>query len=319
MKKRVLILHYSQSGQLGELTTSIAGPLVASDQIDVVFECLKPVTPYPFPWPFLRFFDTFPETVHADPNPIEPLPNALLEADFDLIILAYQVWFLAPAQPIMALLQSPQGARLLQDKPVITVIGCRNMWLMAQEKMKEQLVRVGAHLIDNVVLTDPAGAAFTFYSTPMWVLTGNKGPYWGGLIPAAGISSQDLKEAQRFGHAIAEQLPSREATQQNPMLQGLGAVTIRENLMASERIAIRSFRIWGNLLRALGKPGTLLRRAALLVYIVFLILMILTVVPITTILNRLLATRNRERTKKLRNYYAAPSGEGCNKVASGHD
>lgn len=313
MKKRVLIVYFSQSGQLGDVVRSICGPLEGSDTIELVYECLRPVQPFPFPWPFLRFFDTFPETVHDDPEPIMPLSESA-QGDFDLVILAYQVWFLSPSQPVSAFLQSDCAARLLQGKPVITVIACRNMWLMAQEKMKQKLQALGAGLIDNVVLTDPALSATTFFSTPVWVLTGNKGPFLGGMIPEAGVSSEDIQGAERFGAAIAAQLPSRTADDCSAMLDGLGAVNINEKLIASERIAIRSFRLWGSLLRLLGKPGSFLRRLALLVYIVFLLAMILTVVPITALVKSLTAPLMKQRTAAQRSYYSAPSGESIHLV-----
>lgn len=319
MAQKVLLVYYSQSGQLLDVARSVAAPLAARDDIDVVCECLRPVRPHPFPWPFMSFFDAFPETVHDDPAPIAALREEVVNEDYDLVILAYQVWFLSPSQPVTAFLQSQDAQKLLRNKPVVTLVACRNMWLMAQEKVKDHLQRIGAHLVDNVVLTDPAGSAATFFSTPMWVLTGKKGPFFGGLIPAAGVSATDIAGAARFGEAIARQLPTRSPSDHNPMLTGLGAVTIRDNLMASERIAIRSFRLWGHLLRALGPAGGFFRRCVLLLYIVFLIAMILTVVPITTLLNSLRASLFKGRTTKMHNYYAAPSGESTINVASQHD
>ena len=312
--KKVLVLYFSQSGQLSDVVRSIAGPLEAAQDIKVVYECLVPVKPYPFPWPFLQFFDTFPETVYDDPQPIAPI-SEVAKGDFDLIIIAYQVWFLSPAQPITAFLQSTDGERLLANKPVITVIACRNMWLMAQEKMKTRLATLGAHLIDNVVLTDPATSAATFLSTPIWVLTGNKGPFFHGLVPEAGVSAEDTRRAARFGEAIAKQLPVRAVGDRSSMLEGLGAVVINDKLVASEQVGIRSFRIWGALLRSLGSPGTILRRTVLLVYVAFLIIMILTVVPITALVKCMTTPLMKQRAAKQREYFAAPSGEGINRVA----
>jgi hypothetical protein len=308
MKKKVLIIYYSQSGQLSDVVRSIGNPLAAAQNIELVYECLRPARPYPFPWPFLEFFDTFPETVYDDPLPIEPL-STKTDDDFDLIIIAYQVWFLSPAQPITAFLQSAAAARLLANKPAITVIACRNMWLMAQEKMKQHLERLGAHLVDNVVLTDSAHSAATFFSTPVWVLTGNKGPFLKGLIPEAGVSDKDIEQAARFGNAIAKDLISSSTTGYAPMLRGMGAVKINENLIASEKIALRSFRAWGALLRFLGKPGSLPRRCLLMIYVLFLILMIITVVPITTACKHLAAPLMQQRIARQRRYFAAPSGE----------
>ncbi|MEZ5436243.1 MAG: dialkylresorcinol condensing enzyme [Pseudomonadales bacterium] len=254
MKKRILVVAYSQTGQLAAVVRAVTAPLQAAENIEVVFEWLQPQTPYPFPWPFLQFFNTFPETVHEQPAPLLPMQvNA--DEHFDLVILAYSVWFLSPAQPVMAFLQSEHAAHLLRDKPVITLIACRNMWLMAQEVMKEKLANLGARLIDNVALVDRAHPAATFISTPLWMLTGKRGPFLGGRVPAAGIPAADIAAAARFGAAVAAKLPARAADDYTPMLSGLGAVSINERLIASEKIARRSFFIWGKLLRALGEPA----------------------------------------------------------------
>lgn len=318
MNKRILVLHYSQTGQLSNVVSSITQPLEKAGNCDVIYECIEPVKAYPFPWPFLHFFDTFPETVYDEPAAIKPL-SSQTEGHFDLIILAYQVWFLSPSQPITAFLQSADAERLLPNSQVMTVIGCRNMWLMAQEKMKQRLKDLNANLVDNVVLTDSVHSAATFFSTPMWMLTGNKGPFFKGRIPAAGVSQEDIEQAARFGDAIAKLLPQREEQDCSSMLQGLGAVTINERLIASERIAIRSFRIWGGLLRAVGKPGALLRRMVLVFYIAFLITLILTVVPLSAVIKRLIAPLTAKRIKEQRQYYAAPSGEAVNNMDLKHE
>ena len=306
--KRVLVVHYSQTGQLSDIVASFIRPLQQASNIEVTSLTLKPLRPYPFPWAFWGFFNTFPECVYEDPDPIEPLPIAA-DAQFDLIIIAYQVWFVSPSLPTTAFLQSPLARRLIQGKPVVTLIGCRNMWLMAQERMKAQIQALGGHLIDNVALVDHAHMAATFISTPMWMLTGKRGPFLNGAVPRAGISADEIARAGRFGAAIARQLPERRSDDYTPMLQGLSAVSINEGLIASETIVRRSFRIWGGLLRALGNRRSVTRRIVLGLYVLFLITLILTVVPISAVLKRLLAPLTRARTKRQRAYFAAPSGE----------
>ncbi|MGC3979802.1 MAG: dialkylresorcinol condensing enzyme [Steroidobacteraceae bacterium] len=306
--KRVLVLYYSQTGQLGEIVDSMIAPLRASTEFAVTLMPLKPVRPYAFPWSFWGFFDTFPECIYDDPDPIEPLPLAE-DAQFDLVILAYQVWFISPSLPMTAFLQSPQAARLLRGKPVITVIGCRNMWLMAQERVKAQLKKLGATLLDNVALAERTHGAKSVVTTPWWLLSGNKGPYLGGLFPRAGIWPSDIQGAARFGKTIADEFPQRESGDTRPMLWGMGAVVVHPGLISSEQIVQRSFRLWGKLLRACGKPGAPLRRVVLALYVVFLVAMLLTVVPVVFVLKTLLSPLTRKRIAQQRSYFAAPSGE----------
>lgn len=313
---RVLVVCYSQTGQLRDIVEATIAPLRRASEIEVVVETLRPAQPFPFPWTFWQFFDTFPETVHEVALPNQSMAVSLDER-FDLVILAYQVWFLSPALPITAFLDSPEASRLLAGRPVITLVGCRNMWLMAQERMKERLAELGARLIDHIVLTDSTHSAFTFVSTPLWMLTGKRGPFLGGFVPPAGVPAAEIAGCSRFGEAIAAQLPDRDPRDDRPMLQGLGAVSVNERLIASERIGKRSFRLWGSLLRALGDPGTPLRRAALGCYFLFLLTLILTVVPISAVLKRLLAPLARARTAAQRAYFAAPSGEARDLLRSG--
>lgn len=309
MKKLLVILSSSQTGQLHAVTDSVLAPLRNAPGISLTEVKIEPETPFPFPWPFIRFFNTFPETVYEDVSPVKPLPINP-DDDYDVIILAYQVWFLSPSQPTMAFLQSPEARRLIKGKPVVTLIACRNMWLMAQERVKEIIRELGGRLVDNIVLTDTAHSAATFISTPLWMLTGRRGPFLGGLVPAAGITPAEIAAAGRFGRALAESIPGRAASDDSPMLSGLKAVHVNERLIASEKIAKRSFRIWGALLRKVGPPESPLRKLVLIFYITFLVTLILTVVPVSAVLKRLLAPLFKERVAQQRAYYSAPSGEG---------
>lgn len=301
---RILVLHYSQTGQLTRAVQSMLSPLAGRTDVQIIWQNLEPVEAFPFPWGFLRFFDTFPECVHLDPPPIRPVAFAP-DARFDLVVLAYQVWFLSPSLPVTAFLKSA-AAQALRNTPVITFIACRNMWLSAQEKVKDMLNDVGARHIDNVVLVDQGPAWATFITTPRWVLTGKKNGFW-GIFPPAGVSETEIGAAARFGRALAESLPLLQSTA-GPLLAGLGAVKVLPGYVTGEKIAHRSFRLWGALLRALGKPGDLGRRLVLVVYIVFLVAMILTVMPLSIVVRALLRPLLRKRLDAEVARLEAPSG-----------
>lgn len=298
--KHVLLVSYSQTGQLDRLAASFAAPLQAAG-ITVEHAHIVPQTPYPFPWPFVRFFNTFPETVHLQPAPIQPL--SLQRQQYDLVVIAYTVWFLSPAQPITAFMQSPAAA-VLRDTPVITLIGCRNMWLNAQEKMKAMIAQAGGRLIGNIVKIDQCSSAASFITTPAWLLTGRKKI---GSLPEAGIAESEIADTARFGARTATALTQNQ-TLDETLLRDMGAVIVNERLIASEKIAHRSFQIWGALLMRLGRISPLLRQAMLCFYIAFLITLILTVVPISAVIKKLIAPYTRSKIQAQKAYYSAPSG-----------
>lgn len=304
--RHVLVVHYSQTGQLNKIVERVTGPLCDQDQIQVDFLPLQMQDEFPFPWPFWQFFDIFPETVLQKPQPLKPFVCDTTKK-YDLVILAYQVWFLSPSLPMTSFLATPQAEQLLKGTPVMTLIGCRNMWLMAQEKMKQRLNQLGAVLVDNVALTDACGSAASFLATPMWMFTGKRQAY--SWLPKAGVCEQDIENAKRFGVAIKERMLANAEPIREPMLCGLGAVSINEKLIASERIGNRSFQVWSRLLYRLGPPKSFARGLGLRIYLVFLLLMIVTVVPVTALLKKLLSPLMRKKVAQQKAELALPSGE----------
>lgn len=302
-KKHILVISYSQTGQLNELTQHFLKPLKQQENI-VIEECqIKPIQPYSFPWKFIPFFNQFPESVHLKPAPIE---TPLLQREkYDLVVIAYSVWFLSPSQPITAFLQSEQ-AKILKNTPVITLIGCRNMWLMAQEKMKKMLTALDANLIGNVVKTDQSNAWASFITTPAWMFSGKKRYF--SWLPSAGISDADMQDMQRFGCRLVEVLNENRPLDKS-LFQNMGAVKIDEKLMMSEKVGHRSFYIWGKLLLKCGQISPTFRQAVLYFYIVFLIILILTVVPLSAVVKRLLKPLLKEKLTRQKRYFAEPSGE----------
>lgn len=306
------MLSYSQTGQLTRLTERIVEPLRKDAGFDVHVESLRPVKPFPFPWNFFVFFDAFPESAHMVPRPLVPLALDGSEK-FDLVILPYQVWFLAPSQPVVAFLKSEVGRKLLAGKPVVTVIACRNMWLMAQEKMKGLLAACGARLLDNVVLTDPSPTMVSVLTTPLWLLTGKRD--YVRSLPPAGVPEAEIQAARRFGLALRDALHQDRERGGGPLLDGLGAVNADPHLLFSEKVITRSFFLWGKLLRAVGKPGQTRRIPFLTLYVAFLITMLLTVVPVSLTVQALLRPFLGRRFAAIKQKYEVPSGSGKERMS----
>jgi len=303
--KRVLLVHFSQTGQLARVARRMVSPLAEANDMELVEEVLCPRTPYPFPWPLWRFVDAMPEAVLLEPPALEPLAVRADER-FDLIVLAYQVWYLAPAGPMTAFLKSEIGKQLLRGRPVVTVIACRNMWITAQETVKRLIQEAGGQLRDNVVFIDQGGTLATFITTPRWLLTGRRDAFLG--LPAAGVAEEEIANADRFGRALLAALRADRERREAPMLAGLGAARVDPRLIFSERAARRAFSVWSRLIRLGGPPGSAGRAPLLALFSVYLVAMIVIVVPPSLLLQRLARPLFAKRLQSLRTYYEHPSG-----------
>lgn len=191
--KNVLVIYYSQSGQLQSIARKIAQPLLNSDEINVVFHEIQLEKPFPFPWDKTSFFDAFPESFLQIPTALKPVPEEIMKTKFDLILLNYQVWYLTPSIPVNSFLKSEQAKQLLKNTSVVTINGSRNMWVMAQEKVKALLKQNEASLKGNIALVDRVGNLISVITIVKWMFSGVKKKYL-GIFPLPGVSDKDINE-----------------------------------------------------------------------------------------------------------------------------
>jgi len=304
-RKRILAVHYSQSGQLTEIVESILGPLHAVEGIEVVSVRLAPLPPYPFPWPIGAFLDAFPESALMIPPALAPLP---IDAGsrFDLVILAYTVWYLAPSPPVSAFLQSP-AARVMKDTPVVTVVNARDKWLSAQELVKAHLARIGAVHTDHVALVHSGNALQNLVTTLRWMWTGRRNAFW-GIFPPAGVDPAEIAGARRFGEAVRAALIEGRERKGRPMLEGLGAVSVNRALIPQEHAARAVFDFWARAVRRCGAPGERRRCLALAIFGVFLASLLVLSLPAVLIYKWLIAPLAKSSLDRAAAYYERPSG-----------
>lgn len=305
---RALTVHFSQTGQLTRLLDSFVAPLREDPSFEMDTLELTPIRPYPFPWPLFAFFEAMPESVLMRPPRLAPF-EIDATTKYDIVILAYQPWFLSPSPPMTAFLKSHLAATLLNNTPVITLIGCRNAWVLAQEAIRGLLLSRGATLIDNAAFTDNHGALLSMLTTPRWMFTGKRRG-WPGMNSSAGISQASIDGAARFGVAIRDGLKTQSFTGHDSLLQGLGAVDVNPKLVGAEQFAKRIFLSWcGPILRA-GPPGSAGRRLMLLCFVLFFVTTVILLLPVSLLLKTLFTPILEKRWARMKLRYEQPSGSG---------
>ena len=294
--KNILVPYFTQSGQLKQILDHFLQPLMdAGHQVE--FLNFNTVHKFPFPWITSVFFDTVPESVNGTPTLLEPWHTKLEQ--YDLIILGWQPWNLSPSIPFSSFIQDEKARKLLKNTPVITISGCRNMWITAQEKNKKLLLDAGAHLVGNIVLHDKHLNHISYFTILHWMSTGKKTRKW-GIFPKPGVSDDDIKNTSQLGALVVTSIEKNNfADLQNRFIHA-GAVPVTYPLMYIERKAGIIFQKWVNLINKYPKK----RKQILFLYRQYITIALLVASPIILLINTLfLRLVQHKRNKRLMNYY----------------
>lgn len=299
--KKILIIYYSQTGQLTDIVKSVTAPLTNNEAVSIIYEEIKPKPAFPFPWSATEFCDVFPESVEGIPCEIEPV-GFDPDGDYDLVVLAYQVWFLAPSLPVTAFLDS-RAARVMNGRPVLTLIGCRNMWLLAHETVKQKIVKSGGRLFGNIVLGDRTNNLLGVLTIAVWMLSGKKKIFY-GLLPDAGISDRDIQDASKFGTLLMNSLVNNDPGPIQETLNRYGAVTVVPQYILFEKRIRRIFKIWSKFILKKGTRGNSSRKFRVRLFLGYLLAAIAVIAPVSTVLSMLAVKFKKDEIKNAVDYFS---------------
>lgn len=254
---KVLVISYSQTGQLHEIIANFLKPF--PDTVDIDRVIYEPVKDFPFPWSKEVFYNTMPECVTEVAVPLKPMN--FKHEQYDLILLGYQPWFLSPSVPVSSLLQHPDFLKRVANTKVITISGCRNMWLNAQESIKIRLKNAGAQLVGNIPLVDRNNNHISVVTIFHWMIGGKKDRKW-NLLPLPGVSEKDILSAERFGEITLTALNNNNFDGLQEKFLSLGIIQLPTEIVFIEERAKRLFRIWAKIIIT---KGTTPKKRAFLV------------------------------------------------------
>ena len=244
MNKKILVLYYSQSGQLGDIINNLTSPLKATgNTVETIL--VQPAKAYPFPWTGKSFFAVMPDCVLEKPTELQPIQ--LKETAYDLIVLGYQAWFLSPSIPSNSILNHPSVKAVIKNTPVVTITGARNMWISAMNVIRRLLKELDARHVGNIVLVDKHANLVSFVTILYWMFTGKRDRYL-NLFPKPGVSDADIDNCRVFGGVIEKYLTKANYDGMQEELAEKKAVEVKYNLMFIESKAKRIFTIWANLI-----------------------------------------------------------------------
>ena len=244
MSKKILVIYYTQSGQLEDILYNFTTPLIeAGNTVESVR--VHVAKDYPFPWTGESFFAVMPDCVLSVPTELKPFQ--LKENKYDLIILGYQAWFLSPSIPVNSILNNPSVKGILKDTPVVAITGARNMWISAMERIKKTLKNSGAKLVGSISLVDKHHNFISFITIFYWMFKGKKERLL-NIFPKPGVADDDIKNTALFGKTVQKYLATENWDGLQDELIQQKAIEVKYNLMFIESKASKIFGIWANII-----------------------------------------------------------------------
>lgn len=296
MTKKILVLYYTQSGQLADILNSFTEPLVkAGHSVEIL--SIKPQNEYPFPWSSKAFFEQMPNSVDGVPTALKPF--SLKETRYDLIIFGYAAWFLSPSIPANSMLRDPKIREVMKDTPVVTVTGARNMWISALERIKKMFKEIGAKHVGNVVLVDKHHNLISLITILHWMFSGKRTRLY-SIFPKPGVSDEDIEHTKHLGLIVNKFLASGDWNNLQNELFANKSVVVNYNLMYTESKATRIFGIWSKILAKKKNKGPWL-----VAFKYYLLIALFIAAPIILTINMIFFKPfMRSRTKKQLAYYS---------------
>lgn len=189
--KNVMVVYYSQTGQLKEILKNFCSCQDESCKFDFVE--IK-ASQYVFPLTWKSMLNMFPESVMQMPCDITySIPK---ECKYDLIILGFQTWFLHLSLPILSFLKTEDFNELVAGKDVCLVMDCRNSWQEAMSNVENSVIRNNGRIAGKYVFANSSGNIMGVLPILNWFFTGNKKI---GCLPDAGVSQTEIEKAYDYG------------------------------------------------------------------------------------------------------------------------
>jgi len=247
--KNILVINYTQSGQLNDILNRFNSPFENSNQFEVEHVEVSPKEPFPFPWTGDVFWGAMPGCVLEEG--LELNDFSFKREKYDLIVFGYQVWFLSVSLPSMAVLQHPKFKTIINKTPVVTVIGARNMWLSAHESVKQHITNAGGNFIANIPFIDRHNNLASVVTIFYWMLTGKKDRMW-RIFPIPGVHPEDIEKANQPGQLTLNAIENNGLQTLQKDIHDLGHIHLASSVMFMELRAKMVFNIWAKLVRRKG-------------------------------------------------------------------
>jgi hypothetical protein len=246
---KVALFYYTQTGQALAIANKICEPLEQAG-CEVIRKEIAPEESYPFPWSTIEFFRVFPESRLGVPCKLKPLDLSDVQ-DADLVIVAGQSWYLSWSVPLHSFFQSDEIKQYLNGRDIVVTMGNRNMWVMTQYQTRKYISDAGGRYVGFISLQDKTANLISAITIVRWLLNNKKEA--SRLLPAAGVSQEDIDNSVVYGRIIKDALERGDFSGMQEKLMKERAVTFLPTVYFIEK---NGYRLWGAWARFIIKKGS---------------------------------------------------------------
>jgi len=245
---KAALFYFTQTGQSLRIADKVCEPLVEAG-CELVRKEIVPDEPYPFPWSSMEFFQVFPESRLGVPCKLKPIDLSDV-ADADFVIIAGQSWYLSWSIPVHSFFLSQEIRNCLKGRNIVVTMGCRNMWVMTQQKTREYIREIGGNYVGFICLQDKTANLISGITFIRWLFYGKKDAT--RLLPAAGVTPEDINHATVYGRIIHDAFERNDFSEMQEKLMEMNAVTFLSTVYFIEK---NGYRLWGRWARFIRKKG----------------------------------------------------------------
>jgi hypothetical protein len=141
-------------------------------------------------------------------------PDTVRNGDYDLICIGSPTWWQTVSMPMRSFLKSDEARKLLDGKPFVVFVVCRQYWEENLAAVRELAEQQGGRYVDGIQFTYPGDPLRSVLSLTSFLGSGEyRDRYLGVRIPTTNIQPEQLEQTRKFAAALANRLFNKRSGQ----------------------------------------------------------------------------------------------------------
>jgi hypothetical protein len=141
-------------------------------------------------------------------------PDTVRNGDYELICIGSPTWWQTVSMPMRSFLKSDEARKLLDGKPFVVFVVCRQYWEENLAAVRELAEQQGGRYVDGIQFTYPGDPLRSVLSLTSFLGSGEyRDRYLGVRIPTTNIQPEQLEQTRKFAAALANRLFNKRSGQ----------------------------------------------------------------------------------------------------------